>query len=312
MSQQRKIDRLSSVPDQFTSRVAIAQTDIFSEILVLLDRLERDGESIAMNAKNLGLLSELEAAIQAIVNNSDYISAVKEFSSEMETQRKLNQEYYKELGYTETPAAAALIQQTKRSTMKMLVGSALDANFYTPVLETIENAIASGSGFGETVKNLRVVVEGGTNSAGATVEGKLSRYVKQIAKDAFSIFDSKYNQQVTADLGLEFYLYSGGTISDTREFCSARNGKYFHKKEVESWPTASGSYESNPSPRGSWDGMNRQTNSSNIFSFRGGHNCNHTLIPVPASGIPVSVLQRNLDNGNWQPNQKTKDVLGVN
>lgn len=311
MSQQRKIERLSEVPDAFAAKVAQSQSSIFSEIVATLNQLDMDGDSIAMSAKNINLLQAIRNRLKQILESSDYAKAVASFRLEMDKQQALNNKLFQELGYSQSAATAALLSASKSTTIELLIGGALDANFYNPVIAEVETAISNGAGFAETVRSIRMVVEGGTNGTGAAVEGKLLRYSKQIAKDSFSIFDSTHNQQVTSDLGLQFYRYTGGTISDTRKFCSARNGKYFHKKEIESWATNSGDYEGNPYPRGKWDGMYRSTNSSNIFSYRGGYNCNHTLIPVPASGVPLDVLRRNVSNGNFSPTPAEKDILGI-
>ena len=45
------------------------------------------------------------------------------------------------------------------------------------------------------------------------------------------------------------------------------------------------------------------TNSSNIFTRRGGWNCRHYFSPLATRQVPKSTLLRNLDNGNWNPSE---------
>lgn len=193
----------------------------------------------------------------------------------------------------------------------MLVGGAIDKEFYTPIIEVLNSGVSTGAGFSETVKSLRLFVEGGEVAGGTVVEGKLLRYVKQMASDSFALSDRTYNNNVSAELGLEFYLYSGGLIEDSRDFCKARNGRYFHEKEIEQWVAGGGTSEGNPEPNVEWQGQYRGTNSASIFSVCGGYNCKHTLMPVSTAAVPVDVLRRNLDAGNLVLNEKQREILGL-
>jgi hypothetical protein len=90
---------------------------------------------------------------------------------------------------------------------------------------------------------------------------------------------------MTADLGLEFYSYSGGLMDTSRDFCIARAGKVFHRKEVESWAGQS------------WAGKMRGTTESSIFIYCGGYGCTHSLVPIAKSAVPKVVLSEAKANG---------------
>ncbi len=79
---------------------------------------------------------------------------------------------------------------------------------------------------------------------------------------------------VAQDLGLEWYRYIGGVIRTSRDFCVERDGGYYHKSEVEEWADED------------WDGKIPETDASTIFSYCGGYNCRHDLIPVHESSVP--------------------------
>lgn len=100
-------------------------------------------------------------------------------------------------------------------------------------------------------------------------------------------------------LSAEWFKYVGRPIDDTRPFCRERAGQFFHRKEIESWGSLT------------WEGQIEGTNSSNIFSFAGGWGCRHIISPVSEFIIPKDVLLRNIENGNYTPNEWSKKKLGL-
>lgn len=123
------------------------------------------------------------------------------------------------------------------------------------------------------------------------VRGHLERYInnnilangstrQSLVRDSLHGFSRQITSIVTENLGLEWFLYSGGRVRDTRKFCLERTEKYWHKSEVESWASLD------------WQGKIRGTNRDNIFQNLGGYNCRHTLQPVPIELVPNSAIRR--------------------
>lgn len=307
---QDKLTRLDNIPAEFVDSVSKIQRELLNEIRLILAEFERDGEFIATSAANIDRINQLRSRLQQVLFGSDYVRAVRDFVTEFDAQADINSALYAAtVGYSESAVTAALINTSKNQALELLLGGAMDREFYTPVLEAINASVSTGAGFAETVQNLRLVIEGGEVLEGKAVEGKLLRYTRQIASDQFAITDRTYNNNVSSELGLEFYRYVGGMLDTTREFCKARNGQYFHFKEVEEWVTGGGTPEGNPEPNVEWEGRNIQTNTATIFNFCGGYNCKHTLMPVSTAAVPVEVLKRNVDAGNFNPTEKQKQVL---
>jgi hypothetical protein len=119
--------------------------------------------------------------------------------------------------------------------------------------------------------------------------GVYERYAHNVVTDGLNQFNAQTIQQFNVAAGLEFYRYSSGTQDTSRQFCLSRVGKYYHRKEVEAWASQN------------WDGKRTGTTSNNIFTFRGGYNCRHQLIPVHVSAVPAEVVQRNIESGNYKP-----------
>jgi hypothetical protein len=154
-----------------------------------------------------------------------------------------------------------------------------------PFVEQLTAAVATRSTLSETVKALRTVIEGDKD-----VDGRLVANVKTVAQTAQAIADRNYSAQVNEAIGAEWYRYAGSEIDTTRDFCAERHGQYFHKKEIEGWADLN------------WDGKIAETNSRTIFSNAGGWNCRHSIIAVSIRRVPQDVIQRNIANGNYNPN----------
>jgi hypothetical protein len=119
---------------------------------------------------------------------------------------------------------------------------------------------------------------------------------------------SKRNpEKIGRDLGLEFYLFTGGVTDDTLPFCKSKNGKYFHYLEILEWP-----YES-------WEGKNPRTTENTIFRHVGGYcnagasktKCHHYLMAVSEAIVPKDDLLRAIQLGYYKPSASTRQMLGL-
>lgn len=97
---------------------------------------------------------------------------------------------------------------------------------------------------------------------------KKFRYVEQIVTDALYQMTSTYQLKIAEDLKIEYYYYAGTKMKTSRSFCVSRYGKVFTKKEIQSWPELI------------WSGKIPGTDKNNIFVYRGGYNCRHTIRPI--------------------------------
>lgn len=280
MSLQEKLNRLDDVPLEFEDAVTKSQKALYNELVALMGEFETvDGQYIA-NTSNLNRLDALMDSYKELFYESEYIDAVTDLANEFDAQAGINKDYFAEsFKYEESEILTGILRSKKKQTMELLLEGAVDAEFFNPIKATLEENITAGASFRDSMKSIRLVVEGG-EIENKQVLGRLHRYTKQIAKDSFSIYDRSYNNQVAKELDLQFYQYLGGLIGDSRKFCKRRNGKVFHEKEIEGWA------------RLRWDGKHRSTNRKTIFTLCGGYNCNHTLIPVPNSAVPSSVIER--------------------
>lgn len=119
--------------------------------------------------------------------------------------------------------------------------------------------------------------------------GALANYASQVAYDAISQGDRAYSNAIAEEGKYEWYLYSGTDQENSRPFCEERKGKYFHFKEIEAWADLN------------WQGKADGTNAQTIFILAGGYRCIDSILPVSIAVVPEEVIQRNIQNGNYNP-----------
>jgi hypothetical protein len=304
-----KAKRFDTVPDKYVNAVQESQSEIFTGILSLLDQLERDSAgNIIASASNLRTVDNIVDQTKLVLNGSTYVEALNSFLQEFDKQAIINNSYFsKTFTINDRELAIQTLANAKRNASINLLGAPLDREFYEPIRITLTDSINASASLQETITAIRTITEGDEQ-----VLGKLNRYASQIASDAFTQTDRAYTMALAEDVGAKFYRYVGGLLTDSREFCVSRNAKYYHKNEIKLWVTSKGGGLSNPTPRGkSWQGRIRTTNSSTIFIDCGGFNCKHSLLPVSILSVPKSVIDRNIQNGNFKPSEAEKRELAL-
>lgn len=236
-----------------------------NQVIDLAGNLSLDAKD---RAKTLKEMIKLKKDISdTIINNSLYQTQVAEVISGFEMLSKLSNDYISTIiddFKPKTELYKAILETNIATTKDALLGAGIRNNFGTAIQEVLKDNIAGIGTRSELNKTLRAFIEGTD-----TEKAFLNRYIKQTTNDAVMTFNAEYIQTIADDLDVEYYLYAGTIIEDTRSFCQARTGRYFTKEEVEKWASLKG-----------WQGRMAGTNSSTIFIYRGGYNCRHQLWPV--------------------------------
>lgn len=292
-----KTKRLTTVPDEFLSAVEKSQKAIFPQIIDLLSQLERDaaGNFVLSNA-NLLITASIKEKLQQILSESEYIDAVGGFAKEFNVQAKISDALFAKSfdGFNPSTSVENLLKLNQRTSVDLLVNSIGNQRFADVVRETIETAVSNNSGFTDTVKALQTLVTGDDQT-----DGKLLQYSKQIAHDTFAIADRNYTSAASTQLDAEWFFYSGSEIETTRPFCVTRHNHYYYYKEIESWADMN------------WAGKIPETNETTIYSYAGGYNCRHSIIPVSIRRVPKEVIIKAMDKYGFEPTNTEKDLLGL-
>jgi hypothetical protein len=235
------------------------------QVIDLASNLSLDPKDRAKSLKELIKLKKDIA--DTIITNAPYQLQVAEVIKGFELLSELSNEYITiAIGdFSEKKALYKAILETNIATTKdALLGAGIRENFGTAIQEVLKDNIAGIGSRSQLNKTLRKFIEGTEQEAPF-----LNRYIKQTTNDAVMTFNAEYIQTIADDLDVEYYLYAGTLIADSRPFCQARAGRYFTTDQVKAWPNLKG-----------WNGRMAGTNSSTIFIYRGGYNCRHQLWPV--------------------------------
>jgi hypothetical protein len=235
------------------------------QVIDLASNLSLDPKDRAKSLKELIKLKKDIA--DTIITNAPYQLQVAEVIKGFELLSELSNEYITiAIGdFSEKKALYKAILETNIATTKdALLGAGIRENFGTAIQEVLKDNIAGIGSRSQLNKTLRKFIEGTEQEAPF-----LNRYIKQTTNDAVMTFNAEYIQTIADDLDVEYYLYAGTLIADSRPFCQARAGRYFTTDQVKAWPNLKG-----------WQGRMAGTNSSTIFIYRGGYNCRHQLWPV--------------------------------
>lgn len=301
----KKNQRLEDIPEQFQSSVEKLQRKLFNKIVEEIGQLETKDGQIVMSESNLLKVQTINDELKQVLNGREYLEAVRKFTDEFDIQKAINDEYFKKAfgsDFSDSRLANQLVKNSQRNAFELLAGAPAEQNFIAPIRAQLENAVASGASFKDTITSIRETVEG-TSEA----DGRLLRYSKQVSWDAFALSDRAYTNAVAEDLEVEWFRYSGGLVKDSRCFCQERDMQYFHFKEIEAWGRGEDLGDCNIGE--GWQGMMVGTNESTIFIVAGGYNCRHSIMPVSIILVPRDVIDRNIINGNFEPNEFEKKEL---
>jgi hypothetical protein len=65
--------------------------------------------------------------------------------------------------------------------------------------------------------------------------GSLERQFQRYTYDTYQQYDRAYNAKLAEEFGYTYFVYQGGLIKDSRDFCAAHNNKVWSKEEAEEW-----------------------------------------------------------------------------
>lgn len=274
-----------SANEKYAKTIAAIERSMYNRIAAVLKDLEvnKDGY-IIQNAANRRLIKEAENIYYDTISSAAYVGSLQKYVSIIPKIDKLNQDYFSQFGKFKDNKNyfKSLQNQVVNDMNTYILQDGVSAAIRTPLVEILNRNINSGGQFAGFLEEVKTFI------VGNDTEGKLLRYARNQTRDILFNYSRAYQQAVTADLGLEFYVWSGGLTGTSRDFCKVRAGKYFHHNEIESWASQS------------WSGKHAGTTEASIFIYAGGYGCGHTPIPVDVSAVPSSDIDRNVKNGNYK------------
>jgi hypothetical protein len=291
----RKVKLLETVPESIVTAAEKAQRDAWRKLGPLLAEMDVDAtgniRQTEDNIRRIGLITE---ELNKVLAGGEYKDAVQSFLSSIDEGVQLTDDIARKINSTFEPdnVQKQLLAISKQNAINAFFGSGLRDNVTVPFLEQLTANVAARAPLNQAVKALQGVIEGTE-----TTDGRLLANVRTTANTAQAIADRSYSAAVNEELGIEYFQYLGGEIPTTRPFCEHREGAIFHRKEIEAWGNGENSAGINDISNGTWAGRIDGTDSRSIFTFVGGWNCRHFLVPVIKQKVPASVQARAKSEG---------------
>jgi len=266
--QEKIILAIEALQAKLESQMESALPQVFKElsddVIDLVSELSLDPED---RAKNLRDIIDLKRKIgDALVGNALYQSKVKEVLEGYKQLANLSDDFMSLIldDYNrKQDLYEAVLKANVNLTKDALLGAGVRDNFSNAIRELLKANIAGVGDKKELRKVLTQFIQGSEAE-----KPFLQRYITQVTNDSVMIFNQEYLNTISEDLDIEYYIYSGTIIKDSRPFCVARTGRLFTKEQVKAWGKL-----------GPWQGKIPGTNEKTIFVYRGGYNCRHTIWP---------------------------------
>lgn len=271
----------------FGSQVNTTQQALFDQMQLLLNRLDLSPEgTIIQSQANRALLSKVNQYFDKAFNQSGYYGSLGGFVGDITAITAANDAYFTTILDTFSVDAQylkSLQKQAVSSLQNLIANEGLEAQVRQPIIDILNQNVNTGASFKDLLKQIREFTLGTPE-----LQGRLKSYSGQIVTDTLFNFSRSLQEAVSMKSGLQFVIYSGGLMDDSREFCVERAGNYYHKREVERWA------------KQDWQGKRKGTTQSTIFIYAGGYRCLHQIIYISEVTVPAEVIERSKELGYYK------------
>lgn len=285
---------------QFEKRIPAMEKSMAHDVNMEIFRLKKNNGQIANTVENMRIVTSIKNKIAQLLNTESYQKGTAKFLDSFNTITALQNQYWKqaEKSFKPSDMLREIREQAINDTAKKLGEQGIGVGIGDKVVDILRTNITSGGTYRQLQEQLRTAL------TQTETPSLLRRYVTQITTDSVHQYNAQYTQQVSSDLGYQWYAYQGSDIMTTRPFCNAMTDfRYFHISEIPRLLRGEGLTYKDPKTGAVKpvkvnkktnlpDGMIEGTNTSNFFVRRGGYNCGHQIRPVSEKLVPLDIRNR--------------------
>lgn len=295
----KKQEYIDKNRDKLESNVIKMQEDLLNRLLEdILPELETKDGQILNTQKNMRLIEVLDS-VYAQFNETTQTKTVKTLGETLTGLSKFNNKYFGSLVLNEVGKKRFdSVSKKTDELMKTTIGINKDGSVYkggfldsfitdntllTELKQMLIRNVTGQQSLAEFRKSLKEKVVGTKNSTGG-----FERYYRQYAYDVYQNYDRAYAKTMADEFQLNYAIYQGGLIKDSRDFCKAHEGKVFTREEISEfskWKLPKDSVES-PGP-GQVPSYIAKFPNYDPFTHLAGFQCRHSL-----SWITKSMAER--------------------
>jgi len=258
------------------SKVNSLQAKLFDKVFdsYLLGLQDKDGK-LLNSIENRNIVAGLDKIYNQF--NKDFnIPVVKTFIGNLNEVHDLNATYFKRIDEAEAQSKSPEVKKIMDAQLGIKSDGTIKKGGFTDkfirdetalkkIKKLTTQAISKGQDFNTFKKELQETIKGNPK---LKESGVLQANYRTYAYDTIQKVDALNQTQYAKRLNLKYFIYKGGLIRDSRNFCIHRNGKILESTEFSKL-----TYNSLPEnqrggiPTTNWKPM----------LDRGGYNCRHTI-----------------------------------
>lgn len=239
----RKEDFINSNRDRIEASVIKAQEKLLNSLLSeIIPELDVGNGIIKDSTHNYRLLSGLDKIYKDFTAISNAL-LVPQISKAITGINEIGRDYFKIVLNESMLLRFDKIVELTISKMsfriglkdgKSIPGGFLDSiikdnSTLTAVKNYVSKSVTGQIDSKEFVKGLSKMVTGDEKP------GLLERQYNRYAYDLYQQYDRAYNTSLANEFGMKYFLYQGGLIKDSRDFCAAHNNKVWSVEEAADW-----------------------------------------------------------------------------
>lgn len=268
---------IDSQRSKLESSVVKQQSKLFNDIVAeLIPALDVKDGVIQESAKNYRLISVLDKTYRdfqvssANVFLGDIVRATSKIAS-------ISKNYFQVLG--NVPERFDAIVESTNKLINLRLGldggklvrggflqSFFDSNTIgTDLKQMTSRAVTSNINLKDYVQMLQDKITGTEEYTGG-----LERQFQRYGYDLYSQYDAAYNKTLGNEFGFTYFVYQGGLVKDSREFCVEHNNKVYSVEEAQHWCEWRSPTSGEKPTYMCYDGYDPLID-------RGGYNCRHFL-----------------------------------
>lgn len=210
---------------------------IFDEYLINLE--QQDGKLLSSD-KNTDIVKGLDTIFNKFMRNEN-IPVVKSFIKDLQGITPLNERYFANIRAEGIKQVSARVSKEVDKSLGVTEDGGIKKGGYTDkvirdktilkdIKREINQAIAKKTGFQELRQQMKTMIEG---SPEFPTSGKLHQYYRNIAYDTYTKVDRMNQDLFAKDLGLRYFIWSGGLIPTSRDMCRKCNDKIIDSDEFQ-------------------------------------------------------------------------------
>ena len=257
--------------------ISIAEKNLYDQITKkILDNLDLDGDLINSNGRNLNLASEVDSIYKEF-NRKDYTNILKQFSKDLSKVASLNTDYFKAAIDDTAPKRFDSVSKEVKAFMSKRIGLnakdeivkggyldrlVTDESLKNKIKKSIIKGVTNRQPVEALIKQLQTTIVGNPD-----IDGGLVKHFSQNMHDTYNQFDRTTSKIFAEKLDLRFFIYQGGKIQSSRQFCINHDNKCYTVQEAEKWKSLIGTK----------NGPIADKDDYNPLIDCGGYNCRHSL-----------------------------------